>query len=94
MILIILVLRPTNILQKWAVYFSSVEFFKQHNVYGVRCQVSVFRCQEDTEDRARKQMTACDDLPSTNSGLEPVESSRVEDKGQTVSAFCHLLSDT
>jgi hypothetical protein len=41
-----------------------------------------------------KQMTACDELPSTNSGLEPVESSRVEDKGQTVSAFCHLLSDT
>jgi hypothetical protein len=41
-----------------------------------------------TEDR--KQMTACDELPSTNSGLEPVESSRVDDKGQTV--FCHLTS--
>ncbi len=39
----------------------------------------------------RKQMTACDELPSTNSGLEPVESSRVENKGQTV--FCLLSSD-
>ena len=61
-------------------------------VSGVSVQVSGAMKIQRTEHR--KQMTACDELPSTNSGLEPVESSRVEDKGQTVSAFCHLLSDT
>jgi hypothetical protein len=60
-------------------------------------QESILR-QEDTEDR--KQMTACDELPSACSGPEPVEGSRVEGKGQSVSVFghptsviCHLLSD-
>jgi hypothetical protein len=51
-------------------YFSAAEFFKQNNVYGVRCQCSGVRKIQRTEHR--KQMT--------------------EDKGQTVSVFCHLTS--
>ncbi len=49
-------------------------------VSGVSVQVSGAMKIQRTEHR--KQMTVCDEL------------SRVEDKGQTVSAFCHLLSDT
>ncbi len=49
-------------------------------VSGVSVQVSGAMKIQKTE--YRKQMTACDEL------------SRVEDKGQTVSAFCPLLSDT
>ena len=71
---------PTNMLQKWWVHFSPVEFFKQHNVYGFRCQCSGVRKIQRIEHR--KQMTACDEL------------SRVEDKEQSVSVFCHLTPDT
>ncbi len=58
-------------------------------VSGVSVQVSGrYRGQsQKTNDSLRR-------APLDKLGLEPVESSRVEDKGQTVSAFCHLLSDT
>ena len=64
------------------VYFSSVEFFKQHNVYGFRCQCSGVR---------RRQRTACDEPIGRELRTETL--SRVEDKGQSVSVFCHLSSD-